>query len=99
MPHNVPANREQTPNPDLGDFDYGAPAELFQTVNKKFATKRYRRFDTAAEAVRFAIEEIPAPALYGACLQVDEARFGVHEIGLLYEGAAFPLERGRRVTP
>lgn len=96
MPHNVKANREQAPKPDVGDFDYGAPAELFQTANKKFAVKRYRRFDTAAEAVRFAIEEIPASALYGACLQVDDARFGVHEIGVLHERAAFPLERGRR---
>jgi hypothetical protein len=96
MPHNLPAKREQAPNLDLRDFDYGAPAELFQTANKKFAVKRYRRFDTAAEAVRFAIEDIPAPALYGACLQVDDARFDVHEIGVLYERAAFPLERGRR---
>jgi hypothetical protein len=97
MPHNIPANREQVQKPDLGNFDYGAPAELYQTGNKKFTTKRYRRFDTAAEAVRFAIEKIPAPALCGACMEVDEARFDVREIGLLYEGAAFPLARGRRV--
>jgi hypothetical protein len=79
---------------DLTDFDYGAPAELFQSRNKRLSnTSRYKRFDTAAEAVRFAVEDIPAPALYGAYLQVDEARFGIQEIRRLYDSVAFPLER------
>ena len=96
MPQNVAANPEQAPNPDFNNFNYAASAELFQTSNKKFATKRYRRFDSAAEAVRFAIEEIPARALYGTFLEVDEVRFNVHEISVLYERAAFPLKRGPR---
>jgi hypothetical protein len=82
---------------DEGDFDYGAPAELFYVGNKKkFSTKRYWRFDTAAEAVRFAIENIPAPALHGAYLEVEERRFGVREINELYENKAYPLNRGRQ---
>ena len=58
-----------------------------------FETDSYKRFDTAAEAIRFTVEEMPPPALLGAYLEVDEARFRLHEIHYLYESAAYPLER------
>jgi hypothetical protein len=79
---------------DLNGFDYGAPAELYPSRLKKGRGRiSYKRFDTAAEALRFAVEEIPAPALLGAYLEVDEARFGIEEIRFLYENAAYPLKR------
>jgi hypothetical protein len=79
---------------DLNGFDYNAPAELFATPSKTHTGNlRYKRFDTAAEGLRFAVEEIPAPALMGAYLEVDEARFGAQEIRYLYENAAYPLTR------
>jgi hypothetical protein len=75
-------------------FDYAAPAELFPSRGKKGrGPVSYKRFDTAAEAIRFAIEGMPPPALLGAYLEVDEARFGLHEIHHLYESAAYPLKR------
>jgi len=102
MPHDTPvtgAIRDQAQKQafDLNGFDYNAAAELFPTRNKRLTRHaRYQRFNTAAEAVRFAIEEVPAPALNGAYLEVNEARFGVHEIRSLYDNAAFPLPRAAR---
>jgi hypothetical protein len=84
---------------DLNGFDYNAPAELFPTPSKtRTGNLRYKRFDTAAEALRFAVEEIPAPALMGAYLEVDEARFGTQEIRCLYENAAYPLTRPKMLS-
>lgn len=78
----------------LEGFDYEASAELFPSRSKKGRGQvKYMRFDTAAEAIRFAIEDVPPPALLGAYLEVDEARFGFHEIQYLYERPAFPLKR------
>ena len=43
-------------------FDYAASAELFMLKRKRGARQplSYRRFATAAEAIRFAVEELPA---------------------------------------
>ena len=59
----------------MASFSYNTAAELFPAAirKKKRAGFAYRRFGTAAEAVRFAIEELPADSLNGAYLQVDEA--------------------------
>jgi hypothetical protein len=75
-------------------FDYSAPAELFPSRNRKVASKiRYRRFDEAAEAIRFAVEELPEPLLLGAYIQVDEQRLGHKDIRALYESERYPLKK------
>src|SRR6266849_3111034 len=76
-------------------FDYEAVAELFPTRNRKFNRQftRYRRFDSAAEALRFAIEELPQQLLLGACLEVEEERFDRNEMRRLYDSTDFPLAR------
>ncbi len=42
-------------------FDYNAPAELFLSKRAKDSRIKYRRFATAAEALRYAIEELRTP--------------------------------------
>jgi hypothetical protein len=74
-------------------FDYDAPADFFAARNRKGGAGRYRRFDTAAEAIRFAIEELPAPMLIGAYLQVADERFDGDQIRALYDSAAYPFAR------
>jgi hypothetical protein len=78
---------------DMHGFDYNAPAELFPSRSRKGRSITYRRFDTAAEALRFSIEQVPESALLGAYLEVNEARFGLAEIRFLYESPAYPLAR------
>jgi hypothetical protein len=51
-------------------FDYNAPPELFLSKRTKSSRTKYRRFATAAEAVRYAIEDLPAIRSIGAWLQV-----------------------------
>jgi hypothetical protein len=77
-------------------FDYDAEAELFPSRNRKSRRQLvgYRRFGHAADAIRFAIEELPPEFLLGACLEIDEERYDSGAIRRLYESVAYPLIRG-----
>ena len=76
-------------------FDYGLPAELFTAKRKGGPRKRlgYRRFATAAEAIRFAVEELPAIRTLDAWMQVGDERFDSEEIHRLYDSDDYPLRR------
>ena len=76
-------------------FDYGLPAELFTAKRKGVSRQRlgYRRFATAAEAIRFAVEDFPAVRALGAWMQVGDERFDSEEIHRLYESDDYPLQR------
>ena len=87
-------DRSQKQIEDLSGFNFNSPAELFPSRSKKGRSlSRYKRFDTAAEAIRFAIEDMTAASLLGAYLEVDEIRLGVEEIRYLYDNAAYPRKR------
>jgi hypothetical protein len=76
-------------------FDYDAQAELFSARGRKSSRQYsgYRRFDRAADAIRFAIEELPAEQLLRAHLEVEECRFDGNGIRRLYDASAYPLAR------
>ena len=82
----------------MGDFDYGAEAELFPGLAR--VSRRhpvgYRRFSRAAEAIRFAIEELPPESLAGSALEVGEERFDSRAMRRLYESSDYPLARRER---
>ena len=73
--------------------DYDAPAELF--LSKRFGNRRekYRRFATAAEAIRYAVEDLRTPKAFGAWLEVGDQRFNSSEIQRLYEADDYPLRK------
>jgi hypothetical protein len=79
----------------MAEFDYSAAAELFPT-RRRLARRQsfgYKRFTQAAQAIRFAIEDMPPASLVGAFLEVDEQRYSGDDIRRLYESAEFPLTR------
>jgi hypothetical protein len=79
----------------MSDFDYNAAAELFAT-RRRLPRRQpfgYKRFAEAADAIRFAIEDLPPECLVGAFLEVDEQRYGSDDIRRLYERAEYPLTR------
>jgi hypothetical protein len=81
--------------PAIIEFDYDAAAELFPSRKQKSRRQPigYRRFGHAADAIRFAIEELPPECLLGACLEVDEERYNNQAIRRLYDSMDYPLIR------
>jgi hypothetical protein len=71
----------------VGSFDYRAPGKTGKRP------MRYTRFKSAAEAIKYAIEELPPELLLGSTLEVDEERFDGFGIRALYESSNYPLRR------
>jgi hypothetical protein len=82
-------------------FDYKAPAELFMPKRRTRHRKPigYRRFASAAEAIRFAVEDFPAVHKFGPWMQIEDERFNSDEIRSLYESNDYPLRRCSRLFP
>lgn len=76
-------------------FDFSVEAELFAGRRAKHVRSavQYKRFSHAADAVLFAVEELPPELLIGAFLEIDGERYGSDEIRRLYSRRDFPLSR------
>ena len=78
----------------MDKFDYAAPADLYPARSRVgHRPVGYRRFDTAAEAIRFVVEEMPPEFLGGTILEIDSERFDGPGIRRLYASALYPLTR------
>ena len=64
--------------------DYSSSAELYLSRRRGRHTD-YWRFATAAEAIRYAVEELRARRSLSAWMQVGEDRFNKEEINRLYD--------------
>jgi hypothetical protein len=82
------------------DFDYQATAELFPGKNIRGRSRvvKYMRFDYAADAIRFAIEQLSADVFLGACLEVNEKRYDSRAIRRLYDCVEYPFNRLAKVA-
>ncbi len=72
-------------------FDYDTPAELYSNKGRRLRRQplEYRQFARAADAIRFAIEEMSPQLLQSAYLEVDEERFDSQAIRRLYESTDY----------
>lgn len=79
----------------MSTFDFTAAAELFPARSWKARSHgiSYKRFSDAAEAVRYAIEDLPPECLLGTYLEVEEERFDSGGIRRLYDSTQYPLKR------
>jgi hypothetical protein len=79
----------------MGAFDYSMESALFFARGLKFREQAlgYKPFVRAAEAIRFAIEDLPSNTLRGCSLEVAEDMYVGNAIRGLYESEDFPLPR------
>jgi len=88
-------------------FDYNTVAELFPTRSEAelFPARNRKlrrepvgcgRFARAADAIRFAIEELPPELRPDACLEADEEIFDRDGILRLYKSDEYPLARAQQ---
>ena len=79
-------------------IDYSTPAELFPSRRYAKSLARYRRFPSAAEAVRYVIEDQPESWLDGSMLDVDGKRYEGRAIRALYDAEDYPLARQKQAA-
>lgn len=71
----------------MTNFQFDAPAELFVGSSRGYSrrTMQYRRFDTGAEAIRYAVERLPPELLRAAAIESGGERLEADEIRQIYQ--------------
>ncbi|MBU1306026.1 MAG: hypothetical protein KKF33_10970 [Alphaproteobacteria bacterium] len=84
----------------MTQFDFQAPAELYLGSDwHAAAAQGPKAFRTAAQAIRFALEEAAPVSLKGASLQVANKRHSNDAMIWLYRSPDYPLPRKRPHKP
>jgi hypothetical protein len=75
--------------------DYRMEAALY--FSKSGSTKQksliFRRFGRAADAIRYAVEELSPNILNSCSLEVNDLHYFGRQIRPLYDSSSFPLRR------
>ncbi|QGM99928.1 hypothetical protein [Methylocystis parvus] len=83
----------------MEEKDYFVEAALYYGKSEnRGRTLAFRRFGQAAEAIRFAVEELTPSILNGCKLEIGEAEYFGRAIRPLYDDSAFPLSRRKRAS-
>lgn len=71
----------------MNQFQFDAPAELFVGSSRGHSRRamQYRRFDTGAEAIRYAVENLPPELLRAAAIESGGERLEADEILQIYQ--------------
>lgn len=77
----------------MQQFNLSAPADFYYSGARRPHKVIYRKFARGAEAIRYAMEDMPQADLRGVVVESDEVRLGPVEIEELYWSASYPLAR------
>lgn len=78
---------------EAGEYFLEASIYYAKSCNAKRKSLVFRRFPQAAEAIRFAVEELTPKLLNGCTLEVNDTHYFGREIRPLYDDRFFPLRR------
>ena len=78
---------------DAQDYLIEAALDYSKNPSAKQALT-FRRFGSAADAIRYAVEELPSKVLNGCSLEVNGFYYFGRQIRPLYDSEEYPLTRG-----
>jgi hypothetical protein len=81
----------------MENFNFHVPAEVYATLGRRSqrAPVTYKRFNSSAEALRYAVETLTADQLHGTIMEVSDVRFDAAAIRALYLSTQYPLPRAK----
>lgn len=79
----------------MEQFTYNVPAEIYSSggAGTRKRPASYRRFSSSAEAIRFAVEQLPSIMQRGTAMEIGDDRYDFADIRALYESDRYPLPR------